>query len=184
MSRTRPRRRQARPPRSGPPGRDRPARAPEGRPPARRPGPLAWWRRRSIPARLGLLAVVPLLALGAADVWLQLQPAQPDAAGLRADIRAGRSGAEVTFTGTVVSDPAYSGGHDRFDVRDQLGDTVELDYNTTLGNTPPVRRGDPITVHGQLYIDPGRVGVHCLHAHTSSGCPEPGWIRVGGVTYS
>ena len=184
MSRTRPRRRHARPSVSATAGQDRTARAPGGRPPERRRGIVAWWRRRSIPARLGLLAVVPLLALGAADVWLQVQAAQPDAAGLRADIRAGRSGAEVTFTGTVVSDPAYSGGHDRFDVRDPLGDTVELDYNTTLGNTPPVHRGDSIAVHGQLYIDPGRVGVHCLHAHTSSGCPEPGWIRVGGVTYS
>jgi hypothetical protein len=39
-------------------------------------------------------------------------------------------------------------------------------------------------VHGQLYIDPGRVGIHCLHSHTSRGCPLPGWVQFAGNTYS
>jgi hypothetical protein len=103
---------------------------------------------------------------------------------MRAAIAAGRTGAEVTFMGTVVTEPTNDGGHERMIVRDQLGDTVELDYNVTLGRVVPVHRGDSVEVHGQLYVDPGRAGVHCLHGQTSRGCPEPGWIRFAGTTYS
>ena len=35
----------------------------------------------------------------------------------------------------------------------------------------PVHAGSSILVHGQLYVDPGQVGVHCLHGQTSRGCP-------------
>jgi hypothetical protein len=99
-------------------------------------------------------------------------------------VLAHRSGAEVTFTGTLVGEPAESGGHERMSVRDQLGDVLELDYNTSLGRWVPVRAGSTIVVHGQLYVDPGQAGVHCLHGQTSSGCPEPGWIQYAGSTYS
>ena len=149
-------------------------------------------RRRSVPqpslsmtVRVGL--VVLLLALGgllAVNVWLQRQPPSNDPNALHADIVAGRSGAEVTFTGNVVGDPTDTGGHEHILVRDQLGDTLELDYNLSLGRRVPVHGGDSIVVHGQLYIDPGKVGVHCLHAHTSRGCPEQGWIQFAGSTYS
>ena len=53
-----------------------------------------------------------------------------------------------------------------------------------VGRPVPVHRGDSIVVHGQLYVDPGRAGVHCLHAVTSSGCPEAGWIQFKDSTYS
>jgi len=129
-------------------------------------------------------AVLGLGALAAVNVWLQLRPPQPDVNALHADIAAGRSGAEVTFTGTLLAEPTESGGHERMTVRDQLGDVLELDYNTTLGRTVPVHAGSSITVHGQLYVDPGQVGVHCLHGQTSRGCPEPGWIQFAGSTYS
>ncbi|HEY4027393.1 MAG TPA: hypothetical protein VGO86_13265 [Candidatus Dormibacteraeota bacterium] len=132
---------------------------------------------------MGSLALIGLAALVVAEVRLH-QPPRPDAGALRAAIQARRSGAEVTFTGTVVTEPTNDGGHERMFVRDQLGDTVELDYNVTLGRVVPVHRGDAVEVHGQLYVDPGQAGVHCLHSQTSHGCPEPGWIQFAGTTYS
>ena len=132
----------------------------------------------------GLAAVVVVAILVAVRLWYQPQPAQPDEAGLHADIAAGRSGAEVTFDAIVVQAPANVGDHEQIEVRDTLGDQLELDYNTQLGEWIPVRVGEQLEVHGQLYVDPNRVGVHCLHAHTSSGCPQPGWVRYAGTTYS
>lgn len=152
--------------------------------PARFPTRFAsWWRRLPIALRLGLPALVVIAILVGVSQWLQRPPA-PDANTLHSDIVAGRAGAEVTFIGTLAGDPTDSGGHERMLVRDRLGDRLELDYNTSLGHEVPVHRGDSIVVHGQLYIDPGRAGVHCLHAQTSRGCPEPGWIQFSGTTYS
>jgi hypothetical protein len=55
---------------------------------------------------------------------------------------------------------------------------LEIDHNTDLAGWVPAHRGDSIAVRGQLYIDPGpKVGVHCTHRQTSSGCPVAGWIR-------
>jgi len=127
---------------------------------------------------------VAFAALVGVNLWLNSQPARPDTAALRSDIAAGRSGAEVTFVGTVLSAPARAPDHEQIEVRDSLGDQLELDYNITLGEWIPATAGDQVTVHGQLYIDPGRVGVHCLHSQTSSGCPLPGWIVLAGKTYS
>jgi hypothetical protein len=128
-------------------------------------------------------AALGFAGLAIANVWLH-QPPKADAGALHAAIAAGRSGAEVTFTGTVVGEPINDGGHERMLVSDLAGDTLELDYNVSLGRPVPVHAGDSITVHGQLYVDPGRAGVHCLHAQTSRGCPEPGWINFAGSTYS
>ena len=139
-------------------------------------------RRWQVPAGLAVLLVLGILV--AIRLWLQAQPAQPDEAALQADISAGRNGAEVTFNAIVVQAPANVGDHEQIQVKDKLGDQLELDYNTQLGQWIPVRIGDQLEVHGQLYIDPGRVGVHFLHAQTSSGCPEPGWARYAGTTYS
>ena len=127
---------------------------------------------------------VALALLVGVNAWLHRQPPTADANALHADIVANRAGAEVTFVRRVTGEPTTAGGHEHIGVRDQPGDTLELDYNLSLGRPVPVHRGDSITVHGQLYIDPGRVGVHCLHAQTSSGCPEPGWIQLAGKTYS
>ncbi|HKB33304.1 MAG TPA: hypothetical protein VKF16_05505 [Candidatus Dormibacteraeota bacterium] len=102
----------------------------------------------------------------------------PDDTGLHQDIVNSANGAEVTFDATILSEPVESGGHERFQVKDPAGDRLEIDHNTTLAPSVPAHAGDALVIHGQLYIDPGpRVGVHCTHAHTSSGCPNPGWIE-------
>ncbi len=156
-----------------------------GRRSPRRPPRRTATRRRSLPVRAVLVAVLLVLAgLIGLNLWLQHQPPRADTGALHADILAGRSGAEVTFSANVIGEPTDSGGHERIVVRDQVGDTLELDYNLSLGRRVPVHSGDSILVHGQLYVDPGRAGVHCLHAQTSRGCPEQGWIQFGGSTYS
>lgn len=127
--------------------------------------------------RLGLIAaVVLLLACGGRDA--------PDDQTLHQDITNGSNGAEVTFDATVTTDPVESGGHERFEVKAPTGEMLEVDHNTTLAQPVPVHSGDKIIIHGKLYIDPGpRYGVHCTHAHTSSGCPDPGWIEYNSNYY-
>jgi hypothetical protein len=111
-------------------------------------------------------------------------PETPDDKGLHNDIVNHSNGAEVTFDGTVVNDPVESGGHERFEVKTTTGEVLEIDHNTTLAPAAPIHAGDHVVIHGQLYIDPGpHVGVHCTHAHTSSGCPNPGWIEFGTSYY-
>ncbi|MFI5281546.1 MAG: hypothetical protein ACHQ0J_00250 [Candidatus Dormibacterales bacterium] len=108
----------------------------------------------------------------------------PDDQGLHQDIANSSNGVEVTFDATLVSEPVESGGHERFEVTDPAGDRLEIDHNTSLAPYVPIHQGDQIVVHGQLYIDPGPVaGVHCTHAATSSGCPDPGWIQYNGTYY-
>lgn len=132
---------------------------------------------------MGVAAAVLLVLVGLNHL-LNSGPPQPDEAALHADVAAGRGGAEVTFVGTVTAAPVKSGDHEQIEVQDSLGDQLELDYNLGLGQWIPARVGDRLTVHGQLYIDPGRDGVHCLHSRTSSGCPLPGWVELAGTTYS
>jgi hypothetical protein len=94
------------------------------------------------------------------------------------------NGAEVTFDATVLGDPVQVGDHEHIQVRAATGESLEVDHNTSLAPAVPVHAGDVLVIHGQLYIDPGpRVGVHCTHAATSSGCPQPGWIMFGGNYY-
>lgn len=110
--------------------------------------------------------------------------ATPDDSGTHQDVVQGRNNAEVTFHATVVSDPVESGGHERFNVTDPAGDRLEVDHNTSLAQSVPIHSGDMLVIHGELYVDPGPVyGVHCTHAHTSSGCPEAGWIQYQGNYY-
>ena len=142
---------------------------------------LAIARRWRVPI-ISAAALVFVLLVGI-RLWLQVQPPQPDENALRSDIANGRTKTEGTFVATVVAPPASIGDHEQINVTDSLGDQLELDYNTQLGQWI-VLVGDQLTIHGQLYIDPGRVGVHCLHAQTSTGCPLPGWIQLGGRTYS
>ena len=109
---------------------------------------------------------------------------QPDDQALHQDILNGRSGTEVTFDAMIVTEPAESGGHERFEVKDPAGDVLEVDHNTSLAQAVPAHVGDALIIHGQLYIDPGpHAGVHCTHATTSSGCPDPGWIEFAGNYY-
>jgi hypothetical protein len=108
----------------------------------------------------------------------------PNDQALHQDIVNDRSGAEVTFDATVLDNPVESGGHERFDVKATTGERLEVDHNTTLAPPVPLHTGDVVVIHGQLYIDPGpRIGVHCTHAATSSGCPNPGWIMFGSTYY-
>lgn len=127
--------------------------------------------------RLALVAAAILLvACGGRET--------PDDQGLHQDIVNGSSGAEVTFDGTLAGDPVESGDHERFTVDVPTGDVLEVDHNTSLAQSVPLHKGDAVVVHGQLYIDPGpRYGVHCTHAHTSSGCPDPGWIEFDNNYY-
>jgi hypothetical protein len=128
--------------------------------------------------RLGIAVAIALavLACGGRET--------ADDQGLHQDIVNGTNGAEVTFDATMVNDPVESGGHERFEVKASTGEVLEIDHNTTLAPSVPVHAGDTLVIHGQLYIDPGpKFGVHCTHAHTSSGCPNPGWVEFGQNFY-
>jgi hypothetical protein len=123
-----------------------------------------------------VVAMVLLVACSGRDV--------PDDQGLHKAITNDATGSEVTFDAAVVSDPVESGGHERFEVKAPTGETLEVDHNTTLAPSVPLHSGDQVVIHGQLFIDPGpHVGVHCTHAATSSGCPQPGWIEFGNNYY-
>lgn len=128
-------------------------------------------------ARLALAAsVVLLVACGGRD--------SADDQALHQDIVNNAGGSEVTFDATAVSDPVQSGDHERFEVTAPTGERLEIDHNTSLAPYVPIHSGDQLIIHGQLYIDPGpSIGVHCTHAATSSGCPDPGWIEFGGNYY-
>lgn len=121
-------------------------------------------------------SLILLMGCGGRDV--------PDDQALHNDIQNGSSGAEVTFDATLAGDPAQNGDHEVFEVRAATGEMLEIDHNTSLAQAAPVHSGDAVIIHGQLYIDPGpRYGVHCTHAHTSSGCPYPGWIEFNSNYY-
>ncbi len=133
-------------------------------------------RRLCIAMAISLAVSLALLACGGRET--------PDDQGLHQDIVNSTSGAEVTFDATVVSDPVESGGHERFQVKASTGEVLEIDHNTSLAPSVPAHAGDTLVIHGQLYIDPGpKIGVHCTHAHTSSGCPNPGWIEFAQNFY-
>jgi hypothetical protein len=108
---------------------------------------------------------------------------QPDDAALQQAVRQGRAGAEVTFDATLLTDPATVKGHERFEARSGTGDVLEVDHNVQLAPAVPSRSGDRVVVRGQLYLDPGRAGVHCTHRETSRGCPTPGFIDFQGRTF-
>jgi len=108
---------------------------------------------------------------------------QPDDAGFHNVVAAGRTGPEVVFDATVLADPQQVGDHERIQVRARTGETLEIDHNTSLAQPVPVHTGDHVVVAGQYYDDSGFGGVHCTHAHTSTGCPAPGFIELNGKYY-
>lgn len=121
--------------------------------------------------RLALAALAMLIVVSCGE-----RPTADDQ-GLHRDIVSNSNGAEVTFDAVVLANPLESGGHERFEVKATTGESLEVDHNTTLAAYAPIHAGDALVIHGQLYIDPGpRLGVHCTHATTSSGCPNSGWI--------
>ncbi len=134
------------------------------------------WRRSLLALAALVLLVVSAGSCGERET--------PDDQGFHQDVVNDSNGAEVTFDATVVSDPQESGGHERFEVKAATGERLEVDHNTSLATYVPIHSGDAIVIHGQLYIDPGpRIGVHCTHAATSSGCPNPGWIEFANTYY-
>jgi hypothetical protein len=111
------------------------------------------------------------------------RPAVDDGA-LHRYVQAGRSGAEVTFDGRVQGEPQRVGSHEHLTVTTAAGDRLEIDHNVSLAPWVPAHAGDAVTIHGQLYVDaPGQQGVHCTHAKTSLGCPDPGWVELHGSYY-
>jgi hypothetical protein len=125
------------------------------------------------------VAATMLLALAACG-----GRASTDDQALHRDVANYSNGAEVTFDATVLDNPVESGGHERFHVKATTSEVLEVDHNTNLAAYVPVHAGDHVVIHGELYIDPGpRIGVHCTHAETSSGCPSPGWIMFGNDYY-
>jgi hypothetical protein len=106
-----------------------------------------------------------------------------DNALLHSDIAQHRQDVEVTFDATLLDNPVESGSHERFHVRTGSGDLLEVDHNIQLAALVPAKQGDQVVIRGRLYIDPGAAGVHCTHARTSTGCPEPGYIKLGSHTY-
>lgn len=134
--------------------------------------------------RSGTIVALATLAALVSAAWACGGREAADDQGLHQDIVNGTSGAEVTFDATLLTDPVESGGHERFEVKVTTGEMLEVDHNTSLAPSAPVHAGDAVIIHGQLYIDPGpRLGVHCTHAHTSSGCPNPGWIEFANNYY-
>lgn len=126
-------------------------------------------------------ATLALAALAAIAICLSAcgGRATPDDQAFHQSVINSADGAEVTFDATVLIDPVESGGHERIQVRAATGERLEVDHNTTLAAYAPVHSGDAVVIHGKLYVDPGpRIGVHCTHAATSSGCPDPGWIEL------
>lgn len=130
-----------------------------------------------------LLALVALAAMVIGAAACGERETANDSA-LHQDIVNGSNGAEVTFDATLLTEPVQSGSHERFEVKVATGERLEVDHNTDLATYVPAHMGDPVIIHGQLYIDPGPVyGVHCTHAHTSSGCPNAGWIELANNYY-
>jgi len=128
--------------------------------------------------RLALAAAILIFLVSCGE-----RPVADDQA-LHSDIVSNSNGAEVTFDATVLNNPAQSGGHERFEVKAATGESLEVDHNTTLAAYVPIHTGDVLVIHGRLYIDPGpRLGVHCTHATTSSGCPSSGWILFNNNYY-
>jgi hypothetical protein len=125
---------------------------------------------------LAMAVLLTLVACGGRDT--------PDDLALHRDVVNDSNGAEVTFDATMLDNPVESGGHERFEVKATTGELLEIDHNTDLATYAPVRIGDRLVIHGQLYIGPGpKIGVHCTHAQTSSGCPYPGWIMFHNNYY-
>lgn len=130
------------------------------------------WRRFSAPAAAVCLLLAACGGRATADNAAFHQAAQQ-----------GRAGAEVVFDATVLQAPAQVGDHEHLVVRAVTGEQLEIDHNTILAQWVPARAGDHVVIAGQLYDDSGLEGVHCTHAHTSSGCPYPGWIELAGTYY-
>lgn len=98
--------------------------------------------------------------------------------------------AEVTFSGTVTSNPIFfhsqrSGlTHEAFDVRTPSGLQAEVVDNVDIGPRIPVHPGEPVTVRGEYVRDAGATHiVHFTH-HDPSGRHAGGFVDAGGRRYA
>jgi hypothetical protein len=135
------------------------------------------------------VACAALSVLGCVLASCSIGGANPDNARALDAIANGRSGTEVTVEGAVVQVLATSGGtqgsHERFIVAVRAG-SAEQDVlvadNISIGRAAPVRRGDEVTVKGELAIDPSGPVIHWTH-HDPRGRHESGFVRDNGVLY-
>ena len=98
--------------------------------------------------------------------------------------------AEVTFDGTVASDPVFfhsarSGlTHEAFDVSTPSGLRTQVVENVDVGPRVPVYRGEEVTVRGEYVRDAGLTHiVHWTH-HDPSRHHVGGFIEAGGRRYA
>jgi hypothetical protein len=113
----------------------------------------------------------------------------PDNAGALDAIAHGQSGTEVTVEGPVVEVLATHSGeqgvHEQFIVAVRANNAeqdVLVADNISIGRAAPVRKGDDVTVRGELAIDPSGPVIHWTH-HDPRGRHQSGYVRLNGVLY-
>ena len=72
-----------------------------------------------------------------------------------------------------------SGMHEGFDVR-AGGRTFRVEDNVSIGHPIPLRRGETVSLLGQLECDDG--AIHWTH-HDPSGRHMSGYVKAGGTLY-
>jgi hypothetical protein len=134
-------------------------------------------------------ACTAIVILGCALTRCTLGGVHPDNAGALDAIAHGQSGAEVTVEGPVVRVLATHGGaqgvHEQFIVAVRAN-SAEQDVlvadNISIGRAAPVRKGDDVTVRGELAIDPSGPVIHWTH-HDPRGRHQSGYVRLNGILY-
>ncbi|TAM61588.1 DUF3465 domain-containing protein [bacterium] len=98
--------------------------------------------------------------------------------------------AEVTYSGTVASNPIFfhsnrSGmTHEMFDVDTSSGLRTQVVENVDVGPRVPVYRGEDVTVRGEYVRDAGSTHVVHFTHHDPSGRHANGFIEAGGRRYA
>jgi|GEM_PF-6053163 hypothetical protein len=136
------------------------------------------------PDTSALLTVALAAALGLSAGCAR--PAADDGAVCRA-YREGRSGVEVTASGTVRRVLGLRSGphgtHEGFLLRldHDCALTVRVESNVGFTGTIPLRRGDPVIVRGEFDDDGGDAVIHWTHR--SFGRHPSGYVIVRGRLY-
>jgi hypothetical protein len=134
-------------------------------------------------------AFAAIAILGIALTRCSLGGVHPDNAGALDAIAHGQSGMEITVEGPVVrvlaTHEGAQGVHEQFIVAVRANNAeqdVLVADNISIGRAAPVRKGDDVTVRGELAIDPGGPVIHWTH-HDPRGRHESGYVRLNGVLY-
>lgn len=97
--------------------------------------------------------------------------------------------AEVTFQGTVASEPHFFYGrrthceHEEFAMQTASGPVDVID-NVGIAPRVPVQPGDRVQVRGEMVHDPGRSPiVHWTH-HDPGKRHQDGFIQIRGRVYA